>query len=327
MLKIDSSEDKYKQMDLKGESESDKDLIIDSLSESLAIHKDIVERIQAESDELQYRYETLDRPQHQYYIEQEKQRILIEQHQSADRLDRLETTHQSLISQLNAKSVDYDHMQRRFESHLKRQPSFDNVAAIVQELLDDVHHFCRALHVHDRDALDLQFVDNVEWRTEKRLIDGLLVNVWRSPIQPGVSLNGAFEKVYRWIEKRNVAWATRIKQHLVAFVVKESRHETLRAQQDIAEHALQDLARFYMVTEEVRERWGSIVEKAFELNVLIKCQDVSILSIEEGSMMNEHIMVNVNKQSDAKVVGFVISPPFVASSEEGFLVQAQVFCV
>ncbi|KAI7900976.1 uncharacterized protein BX663DRAFT_515896 [Cokeromyces recurvatus] len=328
-MEHDDTMDAFKPIELKGESESDKDLIIDSLSESLTIHKDIVERIQNETDELQYRYETLEKPERQYIFEQEKQRIQEEQQEMTLRLERLEHAHKALVDQLEAKEIEYQRMESRFQSHVQLNgKDASSLETSVRDVLSDIHELCVSLEVIDKKELEQMFGSKeIIWKTEKWLVDKIVNKIWKTPIHPGIPLNNAFEKVHKWIERRNVAWATRIKQHLVGFMVKESSQETNIARAKLIEEVLKDVEKIYLVNKKVKEKWEEIVDKALELNVLLKCEDVTILNIEEGTAFNKHIMTNVNKQ-DGKIVEFVISPPFVASNaEKGFLVQAQVYCV
>lgn len=123
----------YKRMNLRGESESDKDLIIYSLNESLQIHKEIVERIQNEKDDIEYQYEQ-EKELEDQHIQKEKDEREEEAKIAGEKLGRLEGLYQSLLKELEAKKLDYRRMESRFHSHVKSISNSTDQASIEQQL-------------------------------------------------------------------------------------------------------------------------------------------------------------------------------------------------
>ncbi|KAK4512569.1 uncharacterized protein ATC70_003272 [Mucor velutinosus] len=350
---------RYKRMNLKGESESDKDLIIYSLNESLQIHKEIVERIQNEKDDIEYQYEQ-ERELENQQIQKEKDEREEEAKIAGEKLGRLEGLYQSLLKELEAKKLDYRRMESRFHSHVKNIRNSTDQVSIEQQLrsvIQKVSDLCLPLsdtatastldyffgywpdmmqHFFENEELDTAAISLL---TEKLLMDTIMQDILQTSIHPGVSLNHAFGKIHHWVEKRNTSWAARMKQQISSFVVKQSNEEAEAieaATNRIIDTTSQQLCQIYNVvdakqTSEIKLKWSNIVHDALQLNTMIKCQEhptIEILHIEEGAYYNESTM---ESSREGGVVAFVITPPFVASSsssdEDGFMIPAKVYCV
>lgn len=349
----------YKRMNLKGESESDKDLIIYSLNESLQIHKEIVERIQNEKDDIEYQYEQEKELENQQ-IQKEKDEREEEAKIASEKLGRLEGLYQSLLKELEAKKLDYRRMESRFHSHVKSIRNSTDQASIEQQLrqlMEKVSDLCLPLsetatastldyffgywpdmmqHFFENEELDTAAISLL---TEKLLMDTIMQDILQTSIHPGVSLNHAFGKIHHWVEKRNRSWAARMKQQISSFVVKQSNEEAEAIQaatNRIINTISQQLCQIYNVVDakqinEIKLKWSHIVHDAIQLDTIMKCQEhptIEILHIEEGAYYNESTM---KSSREGDVVAFVVTPPFVASGsssdEEGFMIPAKVYCV
>lgn len=349
----------YKRMNLKGESESDKDLIIYSLNESLQIHKEIVERIQNEKDDIEYQYEQEKELENQQ-IQKEKDEREEEAKIASEKLGRLEGLYQSLLKELEAKKLDYRRMESRFHSHVKSIRNSTDQASIEQQLrqlMQKVSDLCLPLsetatastldyffgywpdmmqHFFENEELDTAAISLL---TEKLLMDTIMQDILQTSIHPGVSLNHAFGKIHHWVEKRNRSWAARMKQQISSFVVKQSNEEAEAIQaatNRIIDNTSQQLCQIYNVVDakqinEIKLKWSHIVHDAIQLDTTMKCQEhptIEILHIEEGAYYNESTM---KSSREGDVVAFVVTPPFVASGsssdEEGFMIPAKVYCV
>lgn len=344
----------YKRMNLKGESESDKDLIIYSLNESLQIHKEMVERVQNEKDDIEYQYE-LDKAEESKIIDKEKQKVNNEQNESTEKVNKLEAMYQALLKELECKKLDYRRMESRFHSHVKditsKEDDIHSIKTQINDLLNKVTQLCLPLSTTATSAtLDYFFerwpdmmghyFENEELEsstisllTEKMLLETIMHDILQTPIHPGTTLNQAFGKIHHWVNKRNTSWAARIRQQICAFLVKQSNEETesINAQKQAMIHDVwEKLCSIYNVDEkeELKEKWTDIIEDAFKLNVVIKCQDkppVEILQIEEGALFDGNLMKAYN---EGDTIAFIVSPPFSTGddSSEGFLIPAKVYC-
>ncbi|CEP07219.1 hypothetical protein [Parasitella parasitica] len=349
----------YKRMNLKGESESDKDLIIYSLNESLQIHKEIVERIQGEKDDIEYQYEQ-DKEIENQRIQKERDEKEEQAKVAGEKLGRLESLYQSLVKELEAKKLEYRRMESRFHSHVKSIRNSTDQAPIEQQLrnlMQKVSDLCSPLsdtatastldyffgywpdmmeHFFANEELDSTAISLL---TEKLLMDTIMQDILQTSIHPGVSLNHAFGKIHHWVDKRNTSWAARMKQQISSFVVKQSKEEADAiedARKRIIETSSQQLCQIYNIVdakqvEEIRLKWSHVVDDAFRLDTLIKCQEhptIEILRIDEGAYFNEATMRSCR---EGEVVAFIVTPPFAASAsssdEQGFLIPAKVYCV
>jgi hypothetical protein len=348
----------YTRMNLRGESDSDKDLIIYSLNESLQIHKEIVERIQAEKDDLEFYYEQ-EKAENNLLLQKEKQEFEQAQTTSMDTLSRLESMYQSLLKEVETKKTEYQHMEDRFRSHLKQiRPDSseqdtveDQVRAFIEHVQELCYHiattttttdtslFCDRWPEMMRDYFDkdTMAIGAVTMLTQKLVIEILVDQVLQTSIHPGVSLNSSFGQIHRWVEKRNKSWASRMKQQISAFVVKQSCQEEgdaiEAAKERIVQHIWQQLNVIYPSDElDIQAQLTQLVSETANLNLVLKCQEIDIVEMDIGSAFNHQTMELIMDQSEpgdgdnVLIVACVISPPFVASDHR-IIVPAKVYCV
>ncbi|CAO3675709.1 unnamed protein product [Rhizopus stolonifer] len=90
----------------KANSESDKDLYLFSLNESLQIHKEMVERVQSEKDNAQ---EALELALHEQalVLDQERQTILDQQLSQQQHRQQLEQARDKLLEDLEQRQEEY----------------------------------------------------------------------------------------------------------------------------------------------------------------------------------------------------------------------------
>ncbi|KAI8337828.1 hypothetical protein EDC96DRAFT_346203 [Choanephora cucurbitarum] len=297
-------------MNLKEQSESDKDLIIYSLNESLEIHKEIVERIQQEKDDLEYYY--LQTMREQAEAEQQAKSEAEQAHVKAETtFHQLNLTYQSLLTDLRSKQLEYDRMTTRFDALSHPSHPSSNTQAQIEQMLSQI-----------------QSVAQHDLETERAIMAILLTDVFQTEIHPGVSLNRPFGAIYRWMAKRNRAWASRMRQQITLFVVKQSKEE--RDQIRLAEEAVLD--RLMDLVKGNPERLRTIVDLALDLNQVIKCEEdeaIQIITIDSGTAFDPEHMVNVSTgKKDPTVVSCMISPAFVAHTPTfSFMIPARVMCV
>lgn len=334
-------EEGYKRMDLKGESESDKDLIIYSLNESLQIHKEIVERTQNEKDDMEDQFE---QERSVRYHAQHQAEALAKDGNSE--LGKLQAIYNSIAKELEAKQLDYQRMETKFLSHVKSSESSQDMTSVytlLDEMIGRIHNLCVS-SICKEDASEyimkcymdnsmvqqhfIQPVDrkDIAFLIEKYMMDILLQDIFKTTIHPGVSsLNTSFGVIHDWIKKRNTSWASRLKQQITHFV-KQSNEQSDQidlAKEEIGQKILHFLSHFYDNIHLLKQHVLTLVNEACELNLLLKSQEntVEIMSISQGTQYNKDIMSAVNPGDH---VLFVISPPFVASS---FVIPAKVYCV
>ncbi|ORX52436.1 hypothetical protein DM01DRAFT_1408307 [Hesseltinella vesiculosa] len=112
------------------DTESDKDLMIHSLNESLNIHKEILEKIHSEKEAHISKLEC-ERQKELYEIEQTKQ-LLEEQ---MDRYNKLDAAYHVLLKELDTRKEDYQRMESKFYAHVKTiRATDDDLSTIHQEL-------------------------------------------------------------------------------------------------------------------------------------------------------------------------------------------------
>jgi hypothetical protein len=355
-LMLKSAREGYKRMELKGESESDKDLIIYSLNESLQIHKEIVGRIQNEKDDLEDVYKS-EKKQEKAIIEEEKQQIEEKTQKGEQQLNKLESVYQSLLKELENKKLEYKRMETIFYSQIKgikkeeeEEQEVDDLSTItiqIRQLISGISELTSSLAsdiIMQGDILDVWW-PNKEYNallpldthkilllTEKKIMETLLQDIFYTSIHPGVSLNQPFQQIHHWVDKRNSSWASRMKQQITCFIVKQSNEEQkdiLAAKQAIIANILFSLSQIFLV-EEVEDKKNQVevlVEKAVRLDLAMKCCQeeipIDILPIKEKSdRFDENFMIT---ESGVDRVLVVISPPFVASSSI-VIVPAKVYC-
>jgi hypothetical protein len=347
----------YRRMNLTDESNSDKDLIIYSLNESLQIHKEIVERIQSEKDDLEF-YHEQEKAETDLLLQKEKQEFDQVQTTSMDTLNRLETMYQSLLKEVEAKKAEYQRMEDRFHSHLRQiRPASgeegtveDQIRAFMEHVQELCYYIATVTTTTDtslfndrwpemmRDYFDKDALAKgaITMLTQKLVIEILVEQVLQTSIHPGVSLNFSFGQIHRWVEKRNKSWASRMKQQISAFVVKQSSQEEgdaiETAKERIVRHLLQQLYVIYPPDElDIQAQLTQLVNETAKLNLVLKCQEIDIVDMDIGSTFNKQVMEPIMDQSeqetdDVLIVACVISPPFVASDHR-IIVPAKVYCV
>ncbi|CAO3641368.1 unnamed protein product [Mucor hiemalis] len=347
----------YKKMELKGESESDKDLIIYSLNESLQIHKEIVERIQNEKDDLEDQYEQ-EKAKEWNEFEEDKNEIESKKEIIVNQVNKLELICQNLLNELEVKKLEYRRMETRFYSHIKSiRSSEDDLSTIYPQyiqLFSQIHNFSTSIKSklsnknnileywwnkdsivnqsiqHHLSSLD---VDMIVLLTEKIFTEVIVHEILQTSIHPGVSLNNSFGEIHHWVEKRNTSWATRMKQQIASFVVKQSNEENDQietAKEEIINKVLTLLSQVYNDTDKMKRKVTSIVNLATKLNLAVKCQEneVVIDSFEEGgvTMFDENTMVSIENNTGDSLL-LVITPQIVALGDHGFNIPAKVYCV
>ncbi|KAI9249897.1 hypothetical protein BY458DRAFT_525332 [Sporodiniella umbellata] len=292
----------------KEDSESDKDLYLFSLNESLQIHKEMVERVQSEKDELEEYYES-----HQgqvlaaLRVEQEavKERV----REKEKRREQLEAEQRRLENEVKQKGEELNLMEGKFRSHLEysraSQDDLDRTGERLGALLKAIHHLCEPNVAH-----------------EIFVTDKIVQEILTGPIQPGMPVNAAFGVLHRWVQKRNASWAARIRQQMAAFMARQSCPALEKAQQDLV-HTI-------VVTLGIQDPSPvqSLVEHALELNLALKSQDAHIytLPVSIGSPFDPHTMLSLSRPQG--IVTHVISPPFMAAEADHcfLLMPAQVLC-
>ncbi|KAI8973385.1 hypothetical protein BDF20DRAFT_823804 [Mycotypha africana] len=315
-------------MNLKGESESDKDLIIYSLNESLQIYKDTVERIQGEKDDLEFQYEQTKREEAQK-MEQEKTTLTQLKASTEEKRATLESVYQHLMKELAAKNLDYQRMESRFHSHKNKGAQRSSVdeeqddvdggkQMSIQEqiltLLKQVEELCQPLaaasaaansndkgssksknsHPMDGIYLDKRMIPPL---AERLMMQILMDKILFTSIYPGVSMNKAFGTIHKWVDKRNYTWAARLRQQISVFIVKQSTEEKEsidKAIESILEAGYDQLCTLY---NRLKRKWSEIVRRALKLTLAIKEQDDPIILIhpvDEGAIYDENTMKAVN---------------------------------
>lgn len=349
----------YTRMNLTGESDSDKDLIIYSLNESLQIHKTIVEQIQAEKDDLETYYEQI-KTESNLLIQKERQEFEQEQTNSINTLNRLEAMYQLLAKQIEAKKTEYRHMEDKFHSHLKQtrpgcgeeSSTEDQIYAFLKYVQELCYHISTMATTTDaslffdrwpkmmntyfeREAMTFGAVTML---TQKMMTEILIDQVLQTAIHPGISLNSSFGQIHDWVEKRNKSWASRMKQQISAFVVKQSceeeGHTIIEAAKNrVVQHLLQQLNVIYPSDElDIQVQLTQLVDETAKLNLVLKCQEIGIENIDIGSTFNNQTMNSVmecqpgQETNDKLIVACVLSPHFVASDHH-IIVPAKVHCV
>ncbi|GAA5806066.1 hypothetical protein EDC94DRAFT_629636 [Helicostylum pulchrum] len=351
----------YKRMKLKGESESDKDLIIYSLNESLQIHKEIVERIQNEKDDIEDQFE-----QEKSAVKKECIEIEEERDDGNKQLNKLEAVYNLLLKQVETKKLEYRRMETRFYSHVKSLNSTENeeeesVYPIIQQMISQINNLCSLLeeymkqditidllclawpqHTVTLDIIKTHFSNDNQLRdtsiisllTERFIMDIIMHHILQTSIHPGVSLNRSFETIHDWIDKRNTSWASRLKQQITNFIVSQSNEQSTEIEskkQHIISLLSSGLSHMYEYDTDIlgdpfTTQITEIIQLAMQLNLAIKLQQqdtLEILSLQQGSKFNENIMNSVNQGTELILV---ITPPFVADGTRPFIIPAKVYC-
>ncbi|KAF7730581.1 hypothetical protein EC973_001963 [Apophysomyces ossiformis] len=363
----DSNKRVFRWMEEKEQTACDKDLMINSLAESLQIHKEIVERVQREKDAYEEAMEKKHREERNSLMMQHEQaKAALEEHR--ERCARLEVAYQSVVQELETKKQEYKRIEANFYSHVRSiRPTDDDLSTIQPEighLLSQMNNLCMSLRSKiDRDSAtafvqerwpamneSIKELIKAEETTldsgyitlfaEKFLVETMIEGIVRQPIHPGVSINEAFQQVDAWIRARNEEWATRLRQQVSALVVKQPAEEQQsieKAKEALVEHIMDQLSRIYPAIKEdanQAKKILNIVNRAARLSLAMKGQEIAIkpVSVQEGvATFDSTLMKPVNKGKPEGRVLVVVSPPFVATDpsdpEHGFVIPGKVLCV
>ncbi|KAK4515639.1 Transmembrane nucleoporin [Mucor velutinosus] len=355
----------FRVLDSQKDTESDKDLIIHSLHESLHIHKEILERIQNEKEKYQSQVEQ-ERQEEKKSLEswrQASQQVLEEQH---DRCQELEQNIALLKQELEAKKEAYQKLEVNFYSYVKQIRVTDDDLSTIQpeisHLLSQLNNTCMGLkskmdrqggtdfvfeHWPDKvDAIKKYMMPTsdglldtsyITLFVEKYLINTLLIHVLDVPIHLGVSINDAFQELDDWMASRNKEWSHRLRQQVCALVVQQPADEEAQIQA-AKDQLLQDivsvLGSVYPALKQDPKKIENLIQRASKLNLAVKGQEIKIerLPVEEGvTQFNGETMKATAKGKPNGIVFLVITPTFVArdelDNEHGFTVPGKVFCV
>ncbi|CEG74245.1 hypothetical protein RMATCC62417_09484 [Rhizopus microsporus] len=347
------------------EVDSDKDLVIQSLQESLQIHKEILERIQNEKDTFRQQAEKEKQEQKETF-----DRWKLDAEQALEEEDRhcieLEESIAALRKELEAKKEAYQQLEVNFYSYVKTIRVTDDDLSTIQpeisHLLSQLNNTCMGLKSKmDRkagtEAVYRLFPDKKDFIqhymtpidgvmdasyitlfVEKYLIQMLLSHVMDVPIQLGVSINDAFQELHDWMETRNKEWSNRLRQQVCALVIQqpgaEEEERIQKAKQELLERIINDLGDVYTSLRQDPKKIENLITRSLKLNLAVKGQEIKIerLPIIEGeTQFDPASMKATAKGKSDGVVGLMITPPFVArdeiDNEHGFTVPGKVFCI
>lgn len=354
----------FRVLDSQKDTESDKDLIIHSLHESLHIHKEILERIQNEKEKYQSQVDK-ERQEEKKSLEnwrQASQQVLEEQH---DRCQELEQNIALLKQELEAKKEAYQKLEVNFYSYVKQIRVTDDDLSTIQpeisHLLSQLNNTCMGLkskmdrqggtdfvfeHWPEKaesikkymmpsgDLLDTSYITLF---VEKYLINTLLIHVLDVPIHLGVSINDAFQELDDWMASRNKEWSNRLRQQVCALVIQQPADEEAQiqaAKDQLLQEIVSVLGSVYPVLKQDPKKIENLIQRASKLNLAVKGQEIKIerLPIEEGvTHFNGETMKATAKGKPNGIVFLAITPTFVArdelDNEHGFTVPGKVFCV
>ncbi|OBZ85138.1 hypothetical protein A0J61_06815 [Choanephora cucurbitarum] len=349
------------------ESESDKDLVIHSLNESLHIHKEILEKIQSEKEAYHQQIEKereLEKQQADSW-RQASERALEEQ---LNRCSELEYSISQLRRELEIKKEDYKKLEVKFYSYVKQIRVTDDDLSTIQpeisHLLSQLNNTCMGLKSkmnreqgtifvfkhwehrtdlirkymipsgNDSDLLDTSYIT---FFVEKYLIHTLLQRILDVPIHLGVSINDSFQEVNEWMASRNKEWANRLRQQVCALVVQQPGDEEkgiADARQQLLDEIVEELHPVYPSLKQDPKKIENLISRASKLNLAIKGQEIKIerLPIEEGvTRFDGETMKATAKGKPDGIVFLSITPTFVArdevDNEHGFTIPGKVFCI
>ncbi|CEG80263.1 hypothetical protein RMATCC62417_14625 [Rhizopus microsporus] len=347
------------------EVDSDKDLVIQSLQESLQIHKEILERIQNEKDTFRQQAEKEKQEQKEAF-----DRWKSDAEQALEEEERhcieLEENIAALRKELEAKKEAYQQLEVNFYSYVKTIRVTDDDLSTIQpeisHLLSQLNNTCMGLKSKmDRkagtEAVYRLFPDKKDFIqrymtpmdgvmdasyitlfVEKYLIQMLLSHVMDVPIQLGVSINDAFQKLHDWMETRNKEWSNRLRQQVCALVIQqpgaEEEERIQKAKQELLERIITDLGDVYPSLRQDPKKIENLITRSLKLNLAVKGQEIKIERlpiIEDETQFDPASMKATAKGKSDGVVGLMITPPFVArdeiDNEHGFTVPGKVFCI
>ncbi|CAO3690017.1 unnamed protein product [Umbelopsis ramanniana] len=187
---------------------------------------------------------------------------------------------------------------------------------------------------------------HINMLTEKLIHQHLNNLIFKSPLYPGLHINGAYSEMSRWLQDHGSEFSTRLRQQLTAIIAKSKPEtdiqvEAQSARAHILEVVYNDLAEIYdpvmRETDQAAQdgngayysKIREIIDKSLKLSIAIRGQDVdiSILPIQEGEQsFDEETMVEVKGKTEGKIK-FCICPPFFGGDgEHGFLEKGKVVC-
>lgn len=357
----------FRVIDSQQDSDSDKDLIIHSLHESLHIHKEILERIQNEKEVYQEQIEK-ERLKEKEIVENWKEsseRVLQEQ---SNQCHEMEMNINKLKQELELKKEEYSKLEVNFYSYVKTIRVTDDDLSTIQpeisHLLSQLNNTCMGLkskmdrqggtdfvfeHWSDKADLIKKYMlpknskdglldtSYITLFVEKYLINTLLSNAIDVPIHLGISINDAFKELDDWMSTRNKEWSNRLRQQICSLVVQQPGDE----EEQIQEAKNQLLARIVSVLESVYpplkndpKKIENLIQRASKLNLAVKGQEIKIerMPIEEGvTLFNGETMKATVKGKPNGIVFLAITPTFIArdelDNEHGFTVPGKVFCI
>ncbi|KAI8885395.1 hypothetical protein K501DRAFT_180034 [Backusella circina FSU 941] len=336
------------------EEESDKDLVIHSLHESLHIHKEILERIQNEKEtyEKQVSQERLEEKESIGQWRDLSQKVLEEQ---TLRCQQYEEDISTLRQEIEAQREEYQKLEINFYSYVKTIRVTDDDMSTIQpeiaHLLSQLNNTCMGLKSkmnrqggsdfvskmwQDKLPLIQQYMiqtpeedslldtSHITLFVEKYLVDTLLHHVIDVPIHMGVTINQPFQEIDEWMSSRNKEWANRMRQQVCSLVVQQPGDEEEHIQQEknnLLEQIILDLADVYPCLKtdtNQRKKIENLIQRASKLNLAIKGQDIRIerLAIEEGvDCYDDQTMKTTVKGKPDGIVFLAITPPFVAQDD------------
>lgn len=119
LMHYDMKGESLRPIEIAGDSESDKDLVITTLTESLQIHKEIMERLHSEREAFIDKMER-ERSEEQEITRKEKEQALQAMEEQLERYERLESAYNLVVSELETKKTEYKKMESRFYDHVRR---------------------------------------------------------------------------------------------------------------------------------------------------------------------------------------------------------------
>ncbi|KAL4215310.1 hypothetical protein AB4K20DRAFT_1964115 [Rhizopus microsporus] len=303
------TEDIVSKQAVKDDSESDKELILFSLNESLLMHKEMVERVQNEKDDAEDNYEQ-ERWEREAKINEAKRALEEKQREQGQKRDMLETQAEQLKRELASRETEYRRMESKFQSHMRSaKASEDDVSTIQRDLnslLQDISDLCEKIP-SDFYHQSVGKEEDVEtrWLVEKWVVQVMIDDILNKPIQPGVVINNAFGRIFEWVKKRNISWAVRMRQQITTFIVRQSNDDIEQAKKEIVEKIMTVL--HFAAQSDIID----LVDRAVRLNLALKCQEalVEIMPIQEGGSFDSQIMNSVTEEEGC--INLVIVPPFM----------------
>ncbi|ORY93439.1 hypothetical protein BCR43DRAFT_496935 [Syncephalastrum racemosum] len=344
--------------------ESDTELYIRSLTESLQIHKEIVERIEHEKEKY---IEAVEEERRKERAAAEEGRAELASHQ--ERHEVLQANYQALLTELEKKRQEYQKMEANYYNHVRQIRATDDDLSTIQSetshLFSQISNTCMGLRSKVDRAAGTAFVfkqwperaDSIRSRLlsegeenldtgylglflEKYIVEVIVNGLLRQPMAPGLPINDAYQQIEAWIRQRNGDWATRLRQQISSLVVKQpddSQPALEAAQAELVDRIYDQIAHICpsINAEAQRKKLANIVNRAAKLNLAIKGQELPVQIVDdiiEGeTVFDESRMKAAGKGKSEGTVLLVITPSLSATdpadAEHGFLVSAKVLCV